>query len=120
MALAGGLLARSHGAGDSGASGNFCARSARFVGAIDDSIFLPRWGTRIPGVDNARVVVGLCDRLGALPCIDSTTVEYLNPGCRNRRSVWILAPSNQYQSRSASALAIGSSQPRCGVPAAQL
>ena len=70
MALAGGLLARSDGARDSGASGHICARGARFVRVIDDSIFLPRWAARIPCVDDARIVVRFCDRLGALPRID--------------------------------------------------
>lgn len=70
MALAGGLPARSHGARDSGASGHFCARNARFVRAIDDPIFLFRWATRIPCVDDARIVVRLCDRLGAVPHTD--------------------------------------------------
>jgi hypothetical protein len=74
MALAGGLLARSHGARDTGASGHFCARRAGFARAVDDSIFLPRWTTRIPGLDDARAVVGLCDRLGALPRVDSTAL----------------------------------------------
>jgi hypothetical protein len=74
MDLAGGLLARSHDASDSGASGNFCARNARFVGTIDDFVFLSRWATRIPSVDDARVVVGLCDRLVAVPRIDSAAI----------------------------------------------
>ena len=87
MALAGGLLARSHVARDFGASGHFCARRARLVRTVDDSIFLSRGATGIPCVDDARLVVRLCDRLGALPCVDSTAVEHLNTGCRNRRSV---------------------------------
>jgi hypothetical protein len=29
-------------------------------------------------VDDALIVVRFCDRLGALPCIDSTVVEHLN------------------------------------------
>ncbi len=94
MALAGGLFARSHGARDSGASGHFCALRARPVGTVDDSIFLLRWATRIPRVDDARIVVGLCDRVGALPRIDSNAVEHLNPVYRNRQSVWNLARSN--------------------------
>jgi hypothetical protein len=70
MALACGLLSRSHDARDSGACGHLCARGARFARAIDDTIFLSRWATRIPRLDDARSVVRLCDRLGALPRID--------------------------------------------------
>jgi hypothetical protein len=70
MALPGGLFARSYSARDSGAAGHFCARNARFVRAIDDSIFLRHWATRIPRMDEARVVARLCFRLGALPRID--------------------------------------------------
>ena len=126
MALAGRLFARSHGARDSGASGHFCARSARFVRAIDDSIFLPRWATRIPCVDDARVVHRLCDRLGALPCIDSTAVEPLNTGSRNRLGVdssrqklisseicWLLDEGFQGSFRFAKGFAV-----RTGAPAA--
>ena len=87
MALASGVLARSHGAGDFGASGHFCARCARFVRAIDDSIFPPRWATTIPCVDDARVVVRLRDRLGALPCIDSIAVEKLARSSMRWRSL---------------------------------
>jgi hypothetical protein len=78
MALAGGLLARSHGARDTGASGHFCILNARFVRAIDDAIFLPRWATTVPCVDDARVVLRLCVRLRALPRIDKNAVRYLN------------------------------------------
>ena len=70
MALAGSLLAGPHGAGDSAASGHFCARSTRFARGIDDSIFPPRWATRVPCVDDARVVARLCDRPGAVPRVD--------------------------------------------------
>jgi hypothetical protein len=87
MALAGGLFARSHVARDSGASGHFCASRARLVRTVDDSAFLPRGATRIPCVDDARVVVRLCDRLGALLCTNSTAVEPLNTGSRNRLGV---------------------------------
>jgi hypothetical protein len=52
MALAGGVFAGSHGAGDSGAFGHFCARSARFARAIDDSTFLRRWAASIPRLDD--------------------------------------------------------------------
>ena len=97
MALAGGLFARSHGARDSGASGHFCARSARFVRAIDDSIFLPRWATRIPCMDDARVVVKLCDRLGALPCIDSTAVEPLSTECRKSTRRGFILPAINFK-----------------------
>ena len=80
MALAGGVFPRPHVARDSGASGHFCVRRARFVRPIDDSIFLPRGAARIPCVDDARIVVRLCHRLGTLPCIDSTAVGHLNTG----------------------------------------
>ena len=70
MALASSVSAHAHGARDTGASCHFCARDARFVGAIDDSSFLPRWAARISGVDDARLVVRLCDRLGAVLRID--------------------------------------------------
>jgi hypothetical protein len=66
MAVARGLSARSHGSRDSGAPRHFCARSARFARAIGHSIFLPRWATTVPCVDDARVVIRLCDGLGAL------------------------------------------------------
>lgn len=82
MALAGGLLARSHGARDFGASGHFCAGDARFARVTDDSIFLPCWTTRIPRVDDARVVVRVCDRFGSLPRIDWTALVI------NRRRPW--------------------------------
>jgi hypothetical protein len=68
------VFAGSHGAGDSGAFGHFCTRNSRSVGVIDDSIFLLRWATRIPGVNHVRVVAGLRDRLGALSGIDQTVV----------------------------------------------
>lgn len=78
MALAGGLLAGPHVARDSGASGYFCARSTRLVRAIDDSVFLSCGAARISRGDDACAVVRLRDRLGALPCVDSTAVECLN------------------------------------------
>ena len=79
MALAGGVPADSHDARDSGTSGDFCVRSARFVRAVDDSLFLSRGAARFPRVDDARLVVRLCNRLGALPCADSTAIGQLNP-----------------------------------------
>jgi hypothetical protein len=87
MAAAGGVFACSYGARDSGASGYFYASSTRLVGAVDDSIFLSRWTARIPCMDDARIVARVCDRLGALPCIDSTAVEHLNTG-RNPTLGW--------------------------------
>src|SRR5271154_5917738 len=82
MALASGLFARPYVARDSGAPGHFCVCSARVVGAVDDAILLSRWAARLPSLDDARVVVRLCDRLGALPCIDSIAVEWLQGRCR--------------------------------------
>ena len=70
MALVGSVLARSHGAGDSGAYCHFCAGIARLAWAIDDSILLPCCATKLPRVDHARVVVRFCDRVGAVPRID--------------------------------------------------
>ena len=78
MALAGGVPPDSHDARDSGTSGDFCVCSARFVGDVDDSLFLSRGAARFPRVDDARLVVRLCNRLGALPCADSTAIEHLN------------------------------------------
>jgi len=78
MDLAGGVFARSHDARDSGALDQFCPRSARSVRAIDDSFFLSSGATRFPRVDDGRIVVRLCNRLGALPCADSTAIEHLN------------------------------------------
>jgi len=74
MVLAGGLLARSHGARDSGAPGHFCVCSTRVVGAVDDAILLSRWATRLPSLDDARVVVKLCDRLVAVLRVDQTAL----------------------------------------------
>ena len=82
MALASRLFARPHAARDSGAPGYIYASSPRLVRAVDDAILLSRWAARIPRVDDACVVVGLCDCLGALPRIDSTAVESLNTGRR--------------------------------------
>ena len=85
MALAGGLFARSLGARDSGASGHFCAWGTGVVGTADDTFFLSSGAARIPCVDDARVVVRLCDRLGAIPCIHSIAVEWLQG--RIRKSI---------------------------------
>ena len=80
MALASGVYAGPYVACDSGAPSYIYASSPRLVRAVDDAILLSRWAARIPRVDDARVVVGLCDCLGALPCIDSTALESLNTG----------------------------------------
>src|SRR5580698_9906506 len=82
MALASGLFSGPHVARDSGAPGDICVRSPCIVGSVDDAILLSRWAARIPRADDARIVVGLCDCLGALPRIDSTAVESLNTGRR--------------------------------------
>jgi hypothetical protein len=87
MALAGGLFTRSHVARNSGAFGHFCVLGARFVGAIDDSIFLFRGAPRIPCMDDARVIVRFCNRLGSLLRIDSTAVDPLNTGYQPRLGV---------------------------------
>src|SRR5580704_9322586 len=87
MALASGLFARSHVARDSGAPGHFCVCSTRVVGAVDDAILLSRWAARLPSLDDARVVVRLRDRLGALPCIDSIAVEKLARSSMRWRSL---------------------------------
>jgi len=89
MALASGLFAASYVARDSGAPGDFYASSPRLVRAVDDAILLSRWAARIPRVDDACVVVGLCDRLGALPRIDSTAVKSLNASRRIDAPFWI-------------------------------
>jgi len=78
MALAGGLFARSHGVRDFGASDHLCTGRTRLVRIVDDFVFLPRWATRVPRVDDAHLVVRFCDRLGAVPRTHSTAVEYLN------------------------------------------
>jgi len=75
MQLAGGLLAGSHVARHSGAGSHVRSGRARIVRRLDDPILQARWIARIPGVDDARVVARLCDRLGALSCIDSSAVE---------------------------------------------
>jgi len=81
MALASGLFARPYVARDSGASGHFCVCSTRVVGVVDDSFLLSRWAARLPSMDDAWVVFRLCACLGALPCIDSIGVEWLQGRC---------------------------------------
>lgn len=104
MALAGGLLARSHGARDSGASSHFCARSDCVARAINDSVFLPRWDTRIPCVDDARVVARLCDRVIAVLRIDKTPVVALLSHSSRNRSInplgsWLKTPGEPVSDR---------------------
>jgi hypothetical protein len=82
MALASGLFARPFVARDSGAPGRFYVRSTHVVGVVDDAPLLSRWAARLPSMDDARVVVRLCDRFGALPCIDSNAVEWVQGRCR--------------------------------------
>src|ERR1700722_9085077 len=81
MTLASGLFARPYVARDSGAADHFCFCSIRVVGAVHDAILPSRWAARLPSMDDARVVVMLCDRLGALPCVDSIAVEWLQGRC---------------------------------------
>jgi hypothetical protein len=87
MAVAGGLFPRSLGARDSGARCHFFAGSARLVRTTDDFIFLPRWATRIPRVDDARIVVRLRDRLGFFPSINDAARP---AGRALRDSLWKL------------------------------
>ena len=77
MAVAGGLLAGAHVARDSGARGDFRAGGARIIRGADDPILPPCWATGISCVDDARVIDRICNRPGALPCIDSSAVEFL-------------------------------------------
>src|SRR5580704_3151676 len=73
MALASGLIARSDVASDSGASVTFVLAARMSVRLLTTLFFLPRWSARLPSLDDARVVVGLCDRPGVLPYIDSNS-----------------------------------------------
>jgi hypothetical protein len=85
MALAGGVFARSYVARDSGAAGYVYASSTRLIGAVDDALFLSCGTARIPGMDDAGIVVRFWHRLGVLLCVDSTAVEHLSAGL-NRHS----------------------------------
>ena len=77
MALAGGMLTRAHVARDYGAYSNLRAGGACVIRGADDRILPPGGAARISCVDDARVVVRLRDRPGALPLADSDAVEYL-------------------------------------------
>jgi hypothetical protein len=77
MELAGGRLAGSHVACHSGAGSHVRSGRARIIRRLDDPILQVCWTARIPGVDHARVVAGLCRCLGTLSCVDSSAVESL-------------------------------------------
>lgn len=79
MDLASGLLAGSHVARHSGASSHVRSGGARIIRRLDNAILQVCWTARIPGVDHARVVAGLCRCLGTLSCVDSSAVESLSP-----------------------------------------
>jgi hypothetical protein len=80
MDLAGGLLTGPHAARDSRTPGDIRICSTGIVGPVDDGLLLSRGTTRIPRVDDARVVLGFRDRPGALPRLDSIAVETLITG----------------------------------------
>jgi hypothetical protein len=51
-------------------------RDAHADAVVDDVILLSRWAARLPSLDDAHVVIGLCRRFGALPCVDSGAHEH--------------------------------------------